>query len=65
MTPITVVLPDDRLLKLKEIADKFGITPEELVRASIEELLTSPEDSFRRVVDYVLKKNEELYRRLA
>jgi hypothetical protein len=41
-----------------------GITPEELVRASVEDLLGRPEE-FQKAVDYVLKKNEELYQRLA
>lgn len=65
MTTITIALSDDRLLQLKTIANKFGVAPEELVRVSIEELLTRPEESFRQAVDYVLKKNAELYRRLA
>ena len=38
---------------------------EELVRASVEELLASPEETFLEAVDYVLKKNQELYKRLA
>lgn len=32
---------------------------------SIEELLARPEESSERAADYVLKKNAELYRRLA
>ncbi len=65
MTTITIALPDDRLVKLKEIAARFNISPEELVQVSIEELLTRPDDAFERAVDYVLKKNAELYRRLS
>ncbi len=65
MTTITISLPDDRLLKLKEAAAHLGVAPEELVRVSIEELLTRPEEDFNRAVDYVLRKNAELYRRLA
>ena len=65
MSSITIELPDDRLLKLKEIAVRLGITPEELARVSIEELLAQPDEKFKRASDYVLKKNEELYRRLA
>lgn len=65
MATITIALPDDRLLELKEIADKLGIKPEDLVRVSIEELLTRPEETFQQAIDYVLKKNAELYRRLA
>ncbi|MBI3761610.1 MAG: DNA-binding protein [Chloroflexi bacterium] len=65
MTTITISLPDDRLRKLKEIATRFSVAPEELVRASVEELLARPEEEFRRALEHVLNKNAELYRRLA
>lgn len=65
MTSISVTLPNDRLLKLQEIAARLGVTPEDLVRTSIEELLARPDDAFQQAVDYVLNKNAELYRRLA
>jgi hypothetical protein len=65
MNTITVTLSDERLSKLKEKADELGLTPEELVRVSIEELLSRPENAFRQAVEYVLKKNRELYQRLA
>jgi antitoxin FitA len=53
------------MLKLKEIADRFHVTPEELVQVSVNEILTRPEEAFQRALSYVLKKNAELYRRLA
>jgi hypothetical protein len=65
MSTLVISLPEDRLRKLEDIARRFGIAPEELVRASIEELLTRPEEDFRRALDFVLNKNAELYRRLA
>jgi predicted transcriptional regulator len=65
MTSISVTLPNDRLLKLQEIAARLGVTPEDLVRVSIEELLARPDDAFQQAVDYVLNKNAELYQRLA
>ncbi|MCI0626937.1 MAG: DNA-binding protein [Acidobacteria bacterium] len=65
MVHITVALPEDRLQKLEEIAARFNVSPEALVRVSIEELLAKPDDSFRNALDYVLTKNAELYRRLA
>ena len=40
MNAITITLSDERLLKLKEMAKRFGIMPEELVRLSVEDLLT-------------------------
>ena len=41
------------------------VTPEELVRVSIDALLNRPEEEFRRALGYVLRKNAELYKRLA
>jgi predicted transcriptional regulator len=65
MNAITVTLSDDRLAQLQEMATRFQVSPEELVRVGVEELLAQPDDAFQRVVTTVLKKNAELYRRLA
>lgn len=65
MSSITIAIPEERLEALKEVAERLQVTPEELVQASVEELLARPDESFRRAAAYVLKKNAELYRRLA
>jgi predicted transcriptional regulator len=65
MVTITVTLSEDRLQKLQELAQQFHIAPEELLRVSVEELITRPQADFQKAVDYVLKKNKELYKRLA
>jgi len=65
MTTFTITLPDERVKKLREIAERFRVAPEELVRASLEELLTRPLDDFQKALDQVLKKNADLYKRLA
>ncbi len=65
MNAITVILSDGRLAQLQEMAARFQVSPEELVRVGVEELLAQPDDVFQRVVAAVLKKNAELYRRLA
>jgi hypothetical protein len=65
MSTLVISLPEDRLRKLEDLARRYGIEPEELVRASIEELIARPEEDFRRALDFVLNKNAELYRRLA
>ena len=64
MTTIMINLPDERLVKLQEMAVRFGVSPEELARLSIEGLLARPDETFERAVGYVLEKNAELYRRL-
>jgi antitoxin FitA len=65
MTTITIPISDDQLNQLKALAEKAGITPEELARAGLEEWLARPHDDFREAARYVLRKNAELYRRLA
>jgi predicted transcriptional regulator len=65
MTTITIQLPDKDLRKLEELAARFQVTPEELARLSIEELLSRPDETFRQAVEHTLQKNSDLYRRLA
>ena len=62
---MTLSISEDRFIKLKEVAGNLNITPEDLVRVSIDELLSRPDEDFQKAVDYVLTKNAELYRRLA
>lgn len=64
MTTLMIDLPEDRMLTLQERADELGLTPEALVRVSIDELLSRPDDDFQHAVSYVLQKNRDLYRQL-
>jgi hypothetical protein len=65
MVTYTISLSEKQSQQLREIADQYHIAPEELVRASIEDLLNRPQDDFQTALEYVLKKNAELYKRLA
>ncbi|MDP2981835.1 MAG: DNA-binding protein [Candidatus Latescibacter sp.] len=65
MNTITINLPDERFVQLKEAAGRLGVAPEELARASIEDMLMLPDEIFSRTLDNLLKKNAELYQRLA
>lgn len=65
MDAITVSLPDDRLRALQKLSDQLNVSPEELVRSSIEEFLSRPQESFHDAAEYILEKNRDLYRRLA
>jgi len=51
--------------RLRLEAERLGLTPEDLARAAISDLLASTGDDFKAAAERVLKKNEELYRRLA
>ena len=65
MTTITIALPDEPMSRLKELAAKAGLTPEELLRASVEQWLAKPREDFAKAAAYVLSKNADLYKRLA
>lgn len=65
MSPITIQLSEEGLRKLQDLAKQADTTPEELLRANVEEWLTRPARDFAEAADYVLRKNAELYRRLA
>ncbi|MSQ97230.1 MAG: ribbon-helix-helix protein, CopG family [Gemmataceae bacterium] len=65
MSNITIQLPDDRMKQLEKLAQEAKVPAEELLRARVENWLTEPSQDFLKAAQYVLKKNEELYRRLA
>ena len=65
MSSLTVELTDERMRELEAAAQRLGVAPEDLVRVSIDDLLSRPDEEFTRVAGYVLKKNANLYRRLA
>jgi hypothetical protein len=51
--------------RLRLEAERLGLSPEALARAAIADLLATGGEDFKTAADRVLKKNEELYRRLA
>ena len=51
--------------RLRVEAERLGLKPEELAKAVIVDLLASSGEDFKTAAERVLKKNEELYRRLA
>lgn len=65
MTTLTIDLSTEQFEKLEQLAGRYRVAPEELVRLSIEELLTRPKEDFERALTHVLQKNAELYRQLA
>ncbi|MGH7393726.1 MAG: DNA-binding protein [Candidatus Rokuibacteriota bacterium] len=51
--------------RLRAEAERLGLTPEELARAAVADLLATVGEDFEVAAGRVLKKNEDLYRRLA
>ena len=65
MSTLEVKLTDEIAIQLQEAAQRLGVTPEELLRISLEEKLAQLDADFNHAADYVLAKNAELYERLA
>jgi ParB-like chromosome segregation protein Spo0J len=52
-------------VQLAEAAKRLNVSPDELAAAALRDLVSAADQDFSRVADRVLKKNSELYRRLA
>jgi hypothetical protein len=62
---LAIEIPDAQLEQLRAVAQRLGISAEELVRAIVTDQLGRPSDDFERAVDRVLEETRELYQRLA
>jgi len=62
---LAVELTETETQRLRDAAERLGVDPIALARAAIADLLSTPDEDFRAAADRVLRKNEELYRRLA
>jgi hypothetical protein len=62
---LSIELASDQAERLRQEAERLGIAPDELARAAVSELLSVPDDAFQSAAERVLRKNRELYRRLA
>lgn len=51
--------------RLRHEAERLSVKPEELARAALTDLLSEPDATFKVAAERVLRKNNELYRRLA
>jgi antitoxin FitA len=62
---VAVELSETQLEKLQQEAGRLGVLPEQLAGAAVSDLLRAPDREFQRIVGHILRKNEELYRRLS
>jgi predicted transcriptional regulator len=61
----TIELSPAQADRLRQEAARLGLAPEDLARAAIADLLATHDDEFKAAAERVLRKNEELHRRLA
>lgn len=64
MSTLTFQVPEEQAARLSEVARGMGVEVEELLRRITDDFLARSE-SFESAAQYVLRKNAELYRRLA
>lgn len=62
---VTIDLSPAQGERLRQAAERLGLTPEDLARAAVADLLATRDDDFEAAAKRVLQKNQELYRRLA
>ncbi len=65
MASITINISDQQFQRVQKVASGLGLSPEEWLRISMDDWLNHPKSEFSQASSYVLKKNAELYQRLA
>ena len=65
MKTFTINLPDETAEQLEALAQRLGVSAEDLLRSSVKEQMERLDDDFEQAAEHVLTKNAELYRRLA
>jgi hypothetical protein len=58
-------LPPAQADRLRQEAARLGVSPDELAKAALADLLATHDPDFETAARRVLDKNRELYRRLA
>ena len=65
MKTISISLDDKKIDQLNKKAIEYGIATQQLIDATFDDLLSKPDNDFQNAMNYILKKNKELYRNLA
>jgi predicted transcriptional regulator len=64
MTTVSLELPDETAADLARLAERLGTTVEKLAAVGVSDLISRDDGEFSQVVQRVLSKNKELYKRL-
>jgi predicted transcriptional regulator len=62
---LNLELDEQQARRLQQVASRLNVSVSDLARAAINDLLAKPDNDFERAAERVLKKNSELYKRLA
>lgn len=61
----TIKLDDSKAEALQVKANHFGLKAEQLLEATLDDLMAKPDEAFVSVANRLLSKSRELYQRLA
>ena len=62
---LTLELDEQQVQRLQDIARRLNVSVSDLAKAAINDLIARPESDFENAATRILKKNAELYKRLA
>ncbi len=62
---MTITIDEERAQKLREHAKRQGISPEELLKQTVDRFLIDDEEDIDQIILETIQDNAELYRRLA
>jgi len=65
MQTITIKIDDEKKSKLQKKADKIGIKIEDFINITLDDFLYENEPDIENKINYIFKKNNDLYERLA
>ena len=65
MGTLNIEIDDSKIALLREKATAFGLSLDQLVIASVEDLIAHPDPDFEEAMRRVISKNKELYKRLS
>jgi antitoxin FitA len=65
MKTITVEISEETAAELERRAEELGLSVENLVQEGLVAILARDDADFLKAAEYVISKNDELYRRLS
>jgi predicted DNA-binding protein len=65
MAALTISLSDEERRRLEALGKREGLTVEQIVRLSVCDFISQPDDTFHAAAKRVMEKNAELYCRLS
>lgn len=65
MRTISIEVSEETAEALEQRAERLGIEVEDLLREGLVDILSRDDKEFLQAAEYVIRKNDELYRRLS